>query len=224
MNLRELIGVLGHELRTPLAAILGYQELLSDGIYGELDAKKKEPLERIQISAHQLLNLIDGLQELTAPGTGDDQELVPTNTTSLIALVEAALRPLAQNRGVKLEVSSATPVDLSMFPEQRFLRAADLAGGAAIKTSAGRTLHLSIHADNGSTTLVLDRTGLVPGTDDPRQVFDQQTQGGPPVTAAQLRLAMAAATLAVVHGSVRLEPRADGSALFLQLPVRSRSD
>jgi signal transduction histidine kinase len=225
MNLRQLIGVLGHELRTPLAAILGYQELLSDGIYGELDAKKLEPLERIQISAHQLLNLIDGLQELAAPSTGDDQDLVPTNSANLLGLLEASLQPLAAARGVKLEVQPPTPVELVRFPEQRFLRAADLACGAAIKVSAGRTLLLSLHAGNGNTTLAVERTGLIPGTDDPKPVFDQQSEGdGAPLTAAQLRLAMAAATLAILKGTIRLEPRAEGATLFLQLPARTETD
>ena len=225
MNLRQLIGVLGHELRTPLAAILGYQELLSDGIYGQLDAKKLEPLERIQISAHQLLNLIDGLQELAAPSSGDDQDLVPTDSANLLGLIEASLKPLAASRGVKLEVQQPTPIELGRFPEQRFLRAADLACGAAIKVSAGRTLLLFLHAENGSTTLVIERTGLVPGTDDPTPVFDQQTQGAAaPLTAAQLRLAMAAATLAVVQGTIRLEPGAEGASLILQLPARRQTD
>ena len=35
----EMLGVLAHEMRTPIAAILGYQELLSDGIFGEIEQR-----------------------------------------------------------------------------------------------------------------------------------------------------------------------------------------
>lgn len=225
MNLRELIGVLGHELRTPLAAILGYQELLTDGIYGELDPRKREPLERIQSSAHQLLHLIDGLQELAAPSSGDDNEIFATDTAELLDRVAAVIQPLAQNRGVQLEIVTAPPATLSSFSQQRFLRAADLAGGAAIKSSVGRTLRVSLYHQDDQVVLEIDGTALDPATDLPGiTAFDAQDPAAAPLSAAQLRLAMAAATLAVVQGSIELRPSSNGVTLVLQIPVGQRSN
>ena len=63
----EMLGVLAYEMRTPIAAILGYQELLSEGIFGAVDERGQEPLSRIAYSAKQLLYLIDGAQEVMSP-------------------------------------------------------------------------------------------------------------------------------------------------------------
>jgi signal transduction histidine kinase len=220
MNLRVLIGVLGHELRTPLAAILGYQELLTDGIYGELDAKQLEPLDRIHSSALQLLHLIDGLQELAASTTGDDNEVLVTSTTELLQCVAAILQPLAHNRGVQLEILPATPADLASFSQERFLRAADLAAGAAIKNSSGRNLRVSCYLKEDAVVLEIAGTALDPATDTPPStLLDANDPSERPLSAAQLRLAMASATLALVQGSIELRPGDDGVTIFLQVPV-----
>ena len=106
MNLRDLIGVLGHELRTPLAAILGYQELLADGLYGELNDRQREPVNRIQQSAQQLIHLLDGLQELADAGACEADEIVPGNTRQISQMLVTRLGPFAASRNVKLTATS----------------------------------------------------------------------------------------------------------------------
>src|SRR5262245_48194254 len=132
--------VLGHELRTPLAAILGYQELLVDGIYGDLNPRQKEPIERIQRSAEQILSLVDGLQELAAAGNPGDEEHASTDTRSLLESLAQRLLPVAEARGVHLEFIQGEELPIERFLLQRFLRAADMAAIAAIKSSYGRSL------------------------------------------------------------------------------------
>src|SRR5687768_8696407 len=102
MKLRDLIGVLGHELRTPLAAILGYQELLSDGLYGDLSDRQREPVERIHQSAQQLLHLLDGLQELAESGSSAHDEIVSGNTREISRALISRLQAFAKSRSVQL--------------------------------------------------------------------------------------------------------------------------
>ena len=40
-----LFGVVAHELRSPIAAILGYEELLTEGLLGTVDDRAREALE-----------------------------------------------------------------------------------------------------------------------------------------------------------------------------------
>lgn len=216
MNLRDLIGVLGHELRTPLAAILGYQELLADGIYGDLDEKKHEPIERIHQSAQQLLHLIDGLQELAAPAAPDPGEVVPTDLPAILAQLLASAKPFAGGRSVTLTTAEVSK-DSVQLPAQRFLRAADLALVAAIKASSGNTLTLSLTAENPQIIFTIDGTALDPESDDPNtnQASLDAEHG---MTAAQLRLAMAVAALRVVGGSLTLSRTPAGTRVELQVP------
>ena len=55
---------MSHELRTPLNAVLGYAELIQDGIYGEVPAKMQDVLERIQQNGRHLLGLINDVLDL----------------------------------------------------------------------------------------------------------------------------------------------------------------
>ena len=55
----DFLAVMSHELRTPLTAIMGYEELLSDGITGPVSELQRQQLGRINASARHLLGLID---------------------------------------------------------------------------------------------------------------------------------------------------------------------
>ncbi len=55
----DFLAVMSHELRTPLTAIMGYEELLSDGITGPVTEMQRQQLGRINASARHLLGLID---------------------------------------------------------------------------------------------------------------------------------------------------------------------
>ena len=50
---------MSHELRTPLTAIVGYANILNDGILGELDKDQKDAIEAICKSSDHLKILID---------------------------------------------------------------------------------------------------------------------------------------------------------------------
>ena len=218
MNLKELVTVLGHELRTPLAAIMGYQELLIDGVYGQLDPRTDEPLGRIQSSAFQLLNLIDGLQELAAPSAIDDDEVLDASTDELVARLAEAARPFAESRNVKLDTSGCPRQELKSVRLQRLLRAAELATIAAVKSSNGRTLVIDCDVSADSVALRIQRSALHAVNDSPDGVFGIPANGVP-LTPARLRLAMAAAALSAVGGSLELQPQDDGTAIHLLLPI-----
>jgi signal transduction histidine kinase len=218
MNLKELVTVLGHELRTPLAAIMGYQELLIDGVYGPLDPRTNEPLERIQSSAVQLLNLIDGLQELAAPSAVDEDEVLTSSTDELVARLVEAARPFADSRSVKLDTTGCPRQELPAVRMQRLLRAAELATIAAVKSSNGRTLLVHCNVGPDTVEIRIERTALHAENDSPAGVFGMPANGVP-LTPARLRLAMAEAALVAVGGSLELQPDGDGTAVQLHLPL-----
>ena len=60
----ELLAEVGHEFRTPLAAILGYSEILGDPAAGELNDAQREALERIQLNTTRLIGYLEGLSNL----------------------------------------------------------------------------------------------------------------------------------------------------------------
>ena len=57
----EFISIVSHQLRTPLNAIKGYLALFLEGVYGNLDAEKRRPMERLHRSSERLINLVNDL-------------------------------------------------------------------------------------------------------------------------------------------------------------------
>lgn len=61
----EFMANITHELRTPLTGIIGFTDLLAAGGDGDLNATQSEDVAQIQKSGRALLELIDGILELS---------------------------------------------------------------------------------------------------------------------------------------------------------------
>jgi signal transduction histidine kinase len=102
---RRLIGIITHELRTPTSIILGYQELLSEGLLGPVNDRARDALDRIRRAAGQLRDLTDGLQILT--GDLPARHNPGSAATDLAAAARRAVdmsSPDAEARGVRLDL------------------------------------------------------------------------------------------------------------------------
>ena len=61
----QFLANMSHELRTPLNAVLGFTEMLPDGLYGPLPEKAMKALERVQANGKHLLGLINDVLDLS---------------------------------------------------------------------------------------------------------------------------------------------------------------
>jgi signal transduction histidine kinase len=66
----EFLANMGHEFRTPLNHIIGFSEMLSDRVFGELNPAQEEPLQDILQSSRHLLSLINDILDLSKVEAG----------------------------------------------------------------------------------------------------------------------------------------------------------
>jgi signal transduction histidine kinase len=97
----DFLAVMSHELRTPLTAIMGYEELLSDGITGPVTELQRQQLGRINASARHLLGLIDEILTFARVDIGRERvryESMSCNHT--LADAAALVEPMAAAKSI----------------------------------------------------------------------------------------------------------------------------
>jgi signal transduction histidine kinase len=99
----DFTAAMSHELRTPLHVIIGYTDLLAEGMMGELNNEQKESLETIRRHSHILVKLVRDV--LTLARIGAKKMTLNITTARLDEAVEH-LRPFVEqlNRDRRLEV------------------------------------------------------------------------------------------------------------------------
>src|SRR6201989_1162901 len=93
---------------TPINAVLGYSTLLLERIYGPLNDKQAEGIERTQKAARHLLELVNDVLDLSKIEAGNiDLRLQPVEFPSLIEDLFVTVKPLADEHGSKLTMEVA---------------------------------------------------------------------------------------------------------------------
>ncbi|MEJ5348092.1 MAG: hybrid sensor histidine kinase/response regulator [Desulfosoma sp.] len=110
---RNFVTMVTHQLRSPLAAILQYFEVLLGGIGGDLSEAQREMLSRAKERLESLMQLINDWLDMSRLSEGEIvKRLQPT---SLAACVDSALKGLewaAKEKKVTLEVNLSKDLPL----------------------------------------------------------------------------------------------------------------
>src|SRR5438093_217715 len=112
---------MSHVLRTPINAVLGYSTLLLENIYGSLNDKQREGIERTHKAAKHLLELVNDVLDLSKIEAGKiDLRLQPVSFPSLIEDLFVTVRPLADQHGsaLSLELPAKAPIKVVSDPRR----------------------------------------------------------------------------------------------------------
>ena len=136
----EFLANMSHELRTPMNAILGFTEMLLDGLYGDVPDKLKEPLADIQVNGRHLLGLINDVLDLSKIEAGRmELALGEYSVREVIDIVHLSLRSLAAEKGLEFAASAPDGLGTAYGDNRRLTQCLmNLAGNAIKFTKKGR--------------------------------------------------------------------------------------
>jgi CheY-like chemotaxis protein len=107
----QFLANMSHELRTPLNAIIGFSEVLTDKLFGDLNEKQLKYGNNILNSGRHLLQLINDILDLAKVESGHAELLCNTfDVAKLLQDVQTIVKTLANKKGISLEFK--TPADL----------------------------------------------------------------------------------------------------------------
>ncbi len=173
----QFLANMSHELRTPLNAILGYTELILDGIYGEVPARAREVMERIDRSGRHLLGLINDVLDLSKIEAGQlTLSLADYSLRDVVQTVHTAVEALAAEKGLALRVTVAPDLPPGRGDERRLTQVLlNLVGNAVKFTETGE---VAIEAAAGDGCFVVSVADSGPGiaAADQQRIFEEFQQ------------------------------------------------
>jgi signal transduction histidine kinase len=138
------VSMAAHELRTPLAIMRGYADMLLEEALGAINSSQRESLLTLRRGADRLLEVVNNLLDLTRLEAGR-MELV-MQPQDLAALVQAAareFRPLFETACQRFDVAVAPDLPAVLADETRvFQILSNLLSNASKYTPAGGLIEL----------------------------------------------------------------------------------
>jgi len=222
----DFLAVMSHELRTPLTAIMGYAELILNGVLGEVNEKQAWHLERLLVSARHLLQLIDEILVFTRAEAGREQ--VRSERVDLAKVVNEVgqrIEPIAREKGLEFSVHAPeqpTLVELDRGKVRQVLMS--LLSNAVKFTSRGG-VELKAELEDGQAVFRVRDTGPGIQPEHMEEIFDPFWQAEQATTRTQggtgLGLSLARRLARLLGGDISVESTPGvGSTFTVRVPAR----
>jgi signal transduction histidine kinase len=224
----EFLANMSHELRTPMNAILGFTEMLLDGLYGDVPDLLKEPLTDIQVNGRHLLHLINDVLDLSKIEAGRmELALGEYSVREVIDIVHVSLRSLAAEKG--LEFATSVPDDLPIaYGDNRRLTQClmNLAGNAIKFTKQGR-VEIGVELARDELIYHVSDTGMGIPKDELENVFAEFRQIDATITrefgGTGLGLSITKKFVEMHGGRIWIESEVGkGCTFFFAVPIRAK--
>ncbi|WP_342304703.1 PAS domain S-box protein [Methanolobus sp. ZRKC5] len=174
----EFLANMSHEIRTPLNSIIGFSDVMINGIAGELIPKQEQYMQHISDSGHHLLNLINDILDISKVEAGK-MELhfemidVPTAMNEIIIITQS----LTFKKKIKVSVDICENVPNVRADRSKFKQIMYNLLGNAIKFTSDEG-HISILANVKDSKLLISiiDNGLGISPDDLKKLFKPFSQ------------------------------------------------
>ena len=169
----DFLAVMSHELRTPLNAIVGYAELLHDGVAGPVSDLQREQLERVQLSARHLVELVDDILSFSRLESGTESiRVAPIDLAQVTREAGALVEPVATAKGLTFTIDApAESAHFSSDPAKVRQVLVNLLSNAIKFTDEG-AVRLGSHAEDGRVVFEVTDTGIGIAPEHQEQVFE----------------------------------------------------
>ncbi|WP_043445938.1 sensor histidine kinase [Arthrobacter sp. L77] len=221
----DFVGTVNHELRTPLASIAGYLEMILDGVGGELPPEASTMLQAVERNTAKLSGLIENISALSSRES-EAPEHGPVDLVHLLS--ELAGRAVSEAAAGRIVIECTVPDHPVTVSGDRGQLSAALAIvlSNAIKFTREEgsvSIGLAHEPDHGRVVVVVRDTGIgIPEEDVPRlfDAFHRAATADRALPGAGVGLSAAKKTVEAHRGSITVESTLDvGTAVAITLPL-----
>jgi signal transduction histidine kinase len=176
----EFLANMSHELRTPLNAIIGFSEVLTDRMFGELNEKQEEYLKDIYASDTHLLSLINDILDLSKIEAGRmELELSEFDLPLAIDTALMLVRERAGRRSIALHTNVDDRLGQIQADERKVRQVVlNLLSNAIKFAPEGGRIDVGAAPKDGFVEVSVTDTGVGIAPEDQEAVFEEFRQVG----------------------------------------------
>jgi signal transduction histidine kinase len=173
----NFLATISHELRTPLTTLIGYEELLADGILGPMPPPQVDVVDRMSAVTHALTTTIDEILTYSSIEAGREvARLRDASGAELLRAAHAVIEPVARQKGLWAGITlNEEPAMVCTDPDKVRQILVNLAGNGVKFTEQGG-VHLSLARQNGALHFAVRDTGTGIPEEDQARLFQPFTQ------------------------------------------------
>lgn len=226
---REFLAMAGHELRTPLTSVRVTLQSVADGVYGKINERGADLLERCDGELVRLVALIGDMLDAERIRSGKMQlSLHEENVSELIDAAVAAVKPVAHTRDIQL-VTRAEDVNLSVDGAKIIQVLINLISNAIKFSPSHSQILVRCQTLSAKTRIeVVDKgRGIPPGYE--KLIFEQFSQveksDSSKGRGAGLGLSICKSIIEAHGGVIGVDSRyGEGSVFWVELPCLAQAD
>jgi signal transduction histidine kinase len=222
----EFLANMSHELRTPLNAIIGFSEVLTERMFGDLNEKQEEYLKDIYASGQHLLSLINDILDLSKIEAGRmELELTDFDFHTAVDNALTLVRERAGRRGIALHQVVDRRLGQIRGDERKIKQVLlNLLSNALKFTPDGGRVDVQATVSDDMAEVSVSDTGVGIAPEDQEAVFEEFRQVGTAdkkVEGTGLGLALSRKFIELHGGRIWVQSQVDvGSTFTFRVPVR----
>jgi signal transduction histidine kinase len=225
----EFVSVASHELKTPINVIIGYLQLLEEGVYGPLTPEQQTIHKTLGVQANTLLRLVKQLLDVSRFEAGGGRlELREVQLDSLRRELENAFHVLAVQREITFRVDEHEGLPDKVFWDLDRVNEVlgNLLANAFKFTPHGGSVMLTIGPSDGGVRMEVRDTGAgIPAEQLPHifeKFYQADNQGSARAAGSGLGLAIAKQIVDAHGGSISCESKPGvGTCFTITLPIHA---
>jgi signal transduction histidine kinase len=226
----DFVATMSHELRTPLNVIVGYNDLLLDGAFGEVTEEQADPLRRVENSARQLLDLINTTLDVSRLEAGRlPLNMEDVEPVALLREINAETRDLQERAGLEFVWDIAPTLPLLRTDPMKLKVVLKNLIGNAVKFTEHGSVTVSAQRHDGTVEFRVSDTGIGIPPEAQTVIFEPFRQGDSSTTRRHggvgLGLYIARRLLEMLGGKIEVHSEPGKGATFrVSLPTVNAED
>ncbi len=173
----QFLANVSHELRTPLNSIIGFTRLVLRKTEGQIPGLQKENLQKVLISSEHLLNLINGLLDLSKIEAGRMEVFAETfKLDDIIRVATSTVEPMLKDGRVRLVTEVAPGIPPLKTDRDKLKQALLNLLSNAVKFTEKGEIKVSAWHENGTLKLTVSDSGIGMKKEALDYIFDEFRQ------------------------------------------------